>query len=359
MITRLKCTQFRNFHNREFLFHTGNNFIIGENGQWKTNILEALSLISWNSITWLHFDSLVETGHDFFHLEAHDSEWNVLQLFYDSALSKKKYTLNGKSTTKKKFLELSPSSVTFSPILMNIFYLWPSPRRDYFDSILGQSFEDYTAINKKFKQCVQQRNKILKNISAWFSKNDELTFWDEQFVVLWEYIYKKRKHLLDFIIANKEKLGTHLENKISKIDIHYISKINIYWDIKDQLRTQLRENLPKDILLRTTTIWPHRDDFCIMVNMDVPLTDFASRWEVKTAILALKNIEIDYIEYMTHNKPLLIIDDLLSELDETNKALFINNCQSYQTFISSITHSPEMIAPLILNSDSSNILQNK
>ncbi len=336
MFNQLKCTQFRNFHSREFFFDSANNFIIWENGKGKTNLLEALALLTGNSILWIHFDMLVETWYDFFHLELTCKSWDVFQIFYDASNSKRKYSLNWKTTTKKKFMELSCKSVLFSPMMMNILYLWPSPRRDYIDSVLQQSYSDFWAFNKKFKQCITQRNKILKNISLWFSKKEELYFWDEQFIILADYIYKKRAHFINFLSLHKKSIWNHLCSKIPNISIQYNSKIDLSKNIPDQLQTLLDTNLQKDILLKTTTIWPHRDDVNIVINNNNLLTNFASRWEVKTTILNIKQLEIQYIEEITQKKPLLIIDDLLSELDDWNKAHFLKQCHSHQTFISSI-----------------------
>lgn len=350
MIKKLKLVNFRNFQNREFFFSEWKNYIIWENGKWKTNILEALSLLTWNSIIWISFENLVKSEENFFHMEIENFRESNLVIFYDKQNNKKKYSINKKSTTKKKFSEISLKSVIFSPTTMNMFFLWPNLRREFLDNILLSSFPEYEKILKDYKKSLLNRNKVLKNISLEKSKISEIKFWDEDFIKHCIKVYEYREKIITFLKNNSQKLISSFNWKIEKIDFNYISKVeklniishplgalfNTKESIEQDIKKYLQENLQKDIILKTTSIWPHRDDFNLLINWNINLSDFASRWETKTTILELKNLEIQFIEQQTKRKPILIIDDLLSELDEKHKDIFINSIEWYQTFISGI-----------------------
>ena len=336
MIHKLKLTQFRNFLSREFFFSEDKNFIIWKNGQWKTNILESLSLLTSNSITWIGFENLVNQDSNFFHIEMSNTRDDTLSIFYDKELSKKKYSINTKATTKKKFWDMSLKSVLFSPFHMNMMYLSPSLRRDFLDSILKSSFTEYSDVLNSYKKSLSNRNKVLKNISKNKSEKSEIQFWDQKFILDCEKVYEYRKKIILYLEENSQNLKKWFNGKVSSATFHYISNITLEKNISQQISDYLVTNLDRDIILKSTNIWPHRDDFNIILNNNINLVDFASRWEVKTTILWLKNIEISFIEKHTWRKPILIIDDLLSELDKTHKDFLIESINWYQTFISSI-----------------------
>ncbi|MCD5380292.1 DNA replication and repair protein RecF [Candidatus Gracilibacteria bacterium] len=336
MIHKLKLTQFRNFLSREFFFSEDKNYIIGENGKGKTNILESLSLLTSNSITGIGFENLVNQDSEFFHIEMSNTRNDSLSIFFDKELSKKKYSINSKATSKKKFSELSLKSVLFSPFHMNMMYLSPSLRRDFLDNILKSSFPEYSDILGAYKKSLSNRNKVLKNISKNKSSKSEILFWDKKFIIDCEKVYEYRKQIIQYLEENSQSLKKGFNGKISDATFNYISNIDLEKSISQQISHYLEKNIDRDIMLKSTNIGPHRDDFSIILNESVNLVDFASRGEVKTTILGLKNIEITFIEKHTSRKPILIIDDLLSELDKTHKDFLIESIHGYQTFISGI-----------------------
>jgi len=354
MIKKIKLNNFRNFQKWEFFFSEWKNYIIWENGKWKTNILESLSLLTWNSITWISFENLVRENESFFHIEMENEQWSSMIIFFDKELNKKKYSINKKNITKKKFVEISLKSVTFSPIVMNMFYLWPALRRDFIDNILFSSFSEYDLILKNYKKSLLTRNRILKNIWIWNSDVSEIKFWNNDFIKNATGVYKYRFILMKFLMKNSYRLVKSFSWKIDKIDFINLSKINFLdWDKFDiikvwhEIKSYLEENIQKEIILKTTTVWPHRDDFNFILNDNFNLIDFASRWETKTIILELKNLEIKFIEEKTSRKPILIVDDLLSELDKKHKDLFLNDIDWYQTFITWIRLNIEWKEKLI------------
>lgn len=334
MIKKIKLINFRNFEEKILEFSEGKNFIIWKNGQWKTNILESISVLWNNSLLGLHYENLTKKDTDFFYIEYENNLSEKIGLSFDKKNNKKKFLLNSKIITKPKFKENTYKSVIFSPIIMNMMYLSPSLRRDFLDKVLISSFPSYEKSLKEYKKILQSRNKVLKNIYEWKSSKDEIYFWNDNFIKIAIDIYKDRFELIEFISKEIDTSKIFFWNKVKKIDFIYKTKVN-KGKIKENLDTYLINNFDRDIILKKTNIWPHIDDFDILLD-NIPLINFASRGETKSVIIELKLLEISFIEEKTWKKPLLIIDDLLSELDKEHKNELLSRINNYQTFISSI-----------------------
>lgn len=334
MINKLTLKNFRNFSDQEFLFENGKNIIVWENGLWKTNILEALSLFSWASLSGLDFENLVRDTSNFLYISADLSSWDNVSIHYDRDKKKKSYSINKKPSTKPKLKNISYTTVHFTPIIMNMMYLGPTLRRDFLDTLLKHSFPEYWDLLKKYKSILKNRNKFLKSIAQWKSLKKDIAFWDEQFINLAASIYAYRFHLTEYI-SGKINICDDFFWKTPK-DTVFIYKTKVGKDtIKQDITEYLEKNIDRDIIIWKTNIGPHIDDFEIYVD-DRALAGFASRWEVKSTIIALKLIEAEFIEYKTGQKPVLLIDDLLSELDNIHKDYLFQAIWEYQTHITTI-----------------------
>ncbi len=334
MIESIKLVNFRNFHEKKLDSIQEKNFIVWENGAWKTNILEALSLLWNNSLSGLQIENFVKKWENIFYIEYQTSEWDTVALSYDKEKKKKNYIVNGKHVSKKKFTDAGYKCVVFSPIIMNLMYLSPSLRRDFLDTILSNSYSEYSNVLKEYKKILSSRNKVLKNISEWQSKKEEILFWDTKFIEKASKIYGYRFKLIHFFESQISQSLEYFNGKIENIDFIYKTKIDEE-NIEKNISSYITENIERDIILAKTPIWPHVDDFDIYVD-GISLTSYASRWETKSVILWLKLLEIVFTEKMTWKKPILLIDDLLSELDDVHKDMFTKKIKYYQTFITSI-----------------------
>jgi len=334
MIKSIKLINFRNFNEIELVLNENKNFIVWNNWKWKTNILEAISLLWWNTISWLNFENLCNKNSKFFFIEIVNHNNDKISISYDKTLNKKVYTIDKKIVSQKKFRENTYCPVIFSPMIMNIMYLSPSLRREFLDNILSNSYPEYGKILKEYKAIVKNRNKVLKNISENKSQKNEILFWNNKFIESSSYIYKYRFKIINYISSKINNSLKIFNGKIKNISFKYISKVNEN-NIKNSIINYLEVNLDRDIILKKTYIWPHVDDFDIYLD-NFSISNFASRWEMKSIILWLKQIEIDFIEESTNKKPVLIIDDLLSEIDSEHEKNLLNKMNHYQTFITSI-----------------------
>ncbi len=339
MIKDLKIVNFRNFWSKEINDFRDENFIIWENWKWKTNILEAISLIWNNSITKLHLDDLVKLWEDYFFIEVFNKKWDKFWFYYSKKDKKKNYLINNKKTTRKKFLLESYSCVIFSPIMMNMMYLSPSLRRDFIDETLKSSYEEYDLLLKKYKKIVKSRNSVLKAINEQKASLDDLVFFDKNFIELASQIYKYRFKLINFLKESIVNTKEYFWEKAQNIEFIYKTKVDEN-NIESSIKEYIDKNIKRDIILWKTPIWPHIDDFEVSID-GINLINFASRWEAKSVIIYLKLLEGIFIEKKTWKKPILIIDDLLSELDQEHKNMLLSKIRYYQTFISNIFEDPD------------------
>lgn len=333
MIQKIDIKNFRNFSHREISFSSQRNIIIGNNGKWKSNILEALSLPCWPLVE-SHPEYLLRKWSDIFHIKYTLGVW-TLAFSYDINWAKRKYFLWEKSTTKSKIRDNYPHVISFHPMMMNLMYLWPSHRRDFLDEILSQAFPEYQKILREYKKILTSRNRILKNISLWKSEISEIQFWDEKYITSASTIYKYRKKIIDFFSQKISHLQQYFFGKIEDIHFTYITKTDML-SPEDYLRKYIWENQNKEILLRKTLRWPHLDDFGIVIDGN-PLIHFASRWEVKSILLGLKFLETNFLEtHSDKSEILFLIDDLLSELDHKHRDILWEHIGSRQCVITSI-----------------------
>lgn len=335
MIKELKLVNFRNFSNKHIKNFEMENFIIWENWKWKTNILEALSILWNNSITKLNLDDLVKMWEDYFFVEIINQKDDKLSFYYSKKDKKKNFMINNKKTTKKNFVENSHKCVIFSPIMMNMLYLSPSLRRDFLDEALNSSYLEYWNLMKNYKKILKSRNMLLKAIRDEKAKEEDIVFWDKSFIDISVKIYTFRLKFINFLKESIINTTEYFSWKIEIVEFEYKTKID-FENIEDSIKSYLDKNFKRDIILWTTHIWPHVDDFDIIIDW-ISLVHFASRWEVKSVIIYLKLLEWIFIEKKSDKKPILIIDDLLSELDENHKKMLLKKVNYYQTFISNIT----------------------
>lgn len=337
MLRTIKIINFRSIDTMDLYFEK-KNAIIWKNGAWKTNILQAICCIFWKKQNDFSIDEMLKLWQNFMYLEAAFDTTDfqhIVTFSYDASTNKKLITLNGKKATKKQLFEALLKISYFSPSQMNLFYLWPKTRRDFLDSILCDSFSEYEDLLKKYEKIVKNRNKVLKNIFEEKSQKSEIDFWNDQFIQAAKKIYDYKIPLHNFI---QEKIKEHtdiFQNKISSIEFSYISKIDLN-NIESNIKTYLEKNFERDIILWKTHIGPHIDDFDILLD-GKSLVSFASRWEIKSIILTLKQIEIQYIRLVSWIQPLLLIDDLSSELDEEHFLLMLEKVKEIQIIYTGIT----------------------
>lgn len=334
-IKDLTLRNFRNHINLEISFKDKINLILGENGAGKTNILEAIHLISTTKSAKAQYDrDLVNYDSNFCTIVLNDLsnnlELQILKSDTSTNVSTKKAKVN-KTPKSLNYFGGMFNSVLFIPEDVEVVTGSPSARRKYMDMVLIQTSEGYKKVLTLYTKAVRQRNKLLETMNEGGHGFGQIDYWDEQILDLGTTIQKKRIEFFEYIRTILQGYNYKLNGAKSNLEVVY--KMN------EMSKERMDKYKDTEIAAKTTLVGPHRDDFEILLN-NKNIAYFGSRGQQRTALLALKLSEIDFIESKTDEKPVLLLDDIFSELDEHHKNTVLEVIQGQQTIITS-TEKPD------------------
>ncbi|OGD57081.1 hypothetical protein A2V71_02265 [Candidatus Berkelbacteria bacterium RBG_13_40_8] len=325
-IKHLALTNFRNYEKYAVDFNRINIFI-GPNGIGKTNILEAIWFLA-SGRTWRtnHDDEVIEWGKDFAKISAQitrDSKNIVLELILQD---KKTFKIN---SVKKHLIEILGRlpAVIFSPEAIQMIDGAPALRRRFLDILLCQIDKKFTLCLLDYNKILKGRNRLLGDIKFGKSKEDELEFWDEKLVTLGNFLVKKRKEAIKFINESLTGVYQEISGKSETLSIRYKGTIE-----EEKFGEYLIANREREIEQSATLFGPHRDDFVILLN-GKDIASFGSRGEFRSATLALKILELRYLTEEKGEKPILLLDDIFSELDKKRRMHLAKIVENQQTII--------------------------
>lgn len=329
----IKSLELMNFRNYEFLdlkFSEGTNILYGDNAQGKTNVLEAIYL---SATTKSHKGSKDKDIVGFDKEEAHIRTYLAkegIEYKIDMHLRKNKskgVAVDGQKLKKAADLLGLLNVVFFSPEDLSIIKNGPAERRRFVDMELCQLDNFYIYNLNHYNKIVNQRNKLLKDMYFNPQLKDTLNIWDSQLVSFGSKIIERRRmfvgQLNEIIYGIHKKLSGDREELIIK----YEPDVEI-----DDFETILKKNQEKDIKLKQTSVGPHRDDFSFMTG-NIDIRKFGSQGQQRTAALSLKLSEIEIVKKITKDTPVLLLDDVLSELDSNRQNYLLNSIGNIQTII--------------------------
>lgn len=330
IIKSLELENFRNYHSLSMTFDSGTNILYGDNAQGKTNILEAIYL---SATTKSHKGSKDRDIVNFNAEEAHIRtyiEKDGLENRVDMHLRKSKskgIAINGQKIKKAADLLGLLNVVFFSPEDLSIIKDGPAQRRRFVDMELCQLDSFYLYNLNNYNKIVNQRNKLLKELYLSPELKDTLSIWDSQLVSYGSKIIERRisfvKQLNEIVYDIHKKLSGDRE----ELKIVYEPDVSV-----DNYEKELQSGQERDIRLKQTSIGPHRDDFCFMAG-NIDIRKFGSQGQQRTAALSLKLSEIELVKKITKDTPLLLLDDVLSELDSNRQNYLLNSIGDIQTII--------------------------
>lgn len=329
----IESIELKNYRNYEYLcidFHEGTNLFYGDNAQGKTNVLEAVYLCG---TTKSHRGSKDKEMIRFSQEEAHlrmmirrDHISHKIDMHLKQNKSKG-IAIDGIPIKKASELFGIVNMVFFSPEDLNIIKNGPSERRRFLDLELCQLNKIYLQDLASYNRVLSQRNKLLKDIS--FSANLEKTLdvWDLQLAGFGKRIITFREQFLREL--NEMIAGIHSSLTGGKEKLQIVYEPNVALENFDM---QLAGNRERDLRLKTTSGGPHRDDFGVFVNgMDI--RTYGSQGQQRTAALSLKLSEIYLVKKITKENPILLLDDVLSELDSNRQNYLLQSIHDIQTMI--------------------------
>lgn len=331
ILKSLELANFRNYEELNISFDKGTNILYGDNAQGKTNILEAIYISATTKShkgskdkEIINFDK--EEAHIRTYLEKENVETRV-----DMHLRKNKskgIAIDGQKIKKAADLMGLLNVVFFSPEDLSIIKDGPAERRRFADMELCQLDSFYLYNLNHYNKIIGQRNKLLKDMYFQPELKETLNIWDSQLVSFGSKIIERReqfvKQLGDIIFDIHKKLSGGKEELV----IAYEPDVSI-----EDFEKQMKYNQDKDIRLKQTTTGPHRDDFSFVVN-GVDIRKYGSQGQQRTAALSLKLSEIELVKKISKDTPVLLLDDVLSELDSNRQNYLLNSIGNIQTIIS-------------------------
>lgn len=305
--------------------------ITGANGSGKTSIIEALYIAFQGSSFKGGDGDVLRRESSWYRIDVMFEDGTIRTVKFDSSreTGRKQFEINDKTNYRLSYQQKLPV-VLFEPDDLRLLNGSPTRRRQFLDRLIGQLDPEYGLSIRRYERALRQRNTLLKNMRG---GADNLFAWNVSLSKYGAYIISKR---LAFVEEIQKKLGDTYRN-ISQtkdevsIDYSYTHKVSI----EQKLLSELDRNIEKDRLLGFTSTGPHRHDVLFGFNSS-PATLGASRGEIRTIILALKFIEVAIIESITEKQPLILLDDVFSELDKTRQAALISQFTSHQTVIASV-----------------------
>lgn len=330
IVKSLELKDYRNYFNLNMNFSSGTNILYGENAQGKTNILEAIYLCG---TTKSHRGSKDKEIVNFTEDEAHVRviiEKNDIPHRIDLHLKKNKakgVAIDGIPIKKQGELFGMLNLVFFSPEDLYIIKNGPAERRRFLDLELCQLDKIYLSYLTNYNNVLAQRNNLLKQISSNRNLLDTLYIWDEKLIEYGNKIIDTRQ---SFIVKLNEivlEIHKRLTGGKEELIIQYEPNVTM-----DNFEQKLKKSLERDLILKMTNVGPHRDDLSFMLG-EIDIRKFGSQGQQRTAALSCKLAEIQLVKNVIKENPVLLLDDVLSELDRNRQNYLLNSIGDIQTII--------------------------
>lgn len=330
-INKLQLINFRNYENLNIDLAPGINLFIGPNAQGKTNVLEAIYLCATGRSFRTHKDQeMIKWDQSFFKIGVnfHRKPINFhIDFLYDK--KQKKIKINGLPQKKLSDLIGQLQVVLFSPEHLQLIKGGPGERRRFIDILLSQINPMYFHALQQYYKVLNQRNNLLKTTNYLSSQlNSQLEVWDSQLVEWGSRIILKRFETVGKLEGLAQKYHQTITEGDEEFTLSYRCSIAQEERNKGHLTRQYSELLEQrrkvDVLKGYTSIGPHRDDLIFLVNQ-IDLKNFGSQGQQRTAVLALKMAEVDLIQLESGDAPILLLDDVMSELDDRRSKFLVQS----------------------------------
>lgn len=301
--------------------------ILGENGSGKTSVLEAIYVAVQGKSFKAVDREIIRRGSEFYRIELNFLDGEKTVVAYDG--TKKSFMVSDKKWARLPKKNRYPA-VLFEPADLSLITSSPTRRRDYFDRFLAQFSEGYSSALSRYNKALKQRNELLKRE---FTSAEDLFSWD---VLLARYGVLIREKRMALVSALNDRLtGVYRGISENRDEVSLVYNSYTGEALESEYLRLLSLDFERDRLTGHTNFGIHKDDFVFLFN-SVPADGTASRGEMRSIILALKFIEAEMLFEELHKKPLVLLDDVFSELDETRQKALVKNFQENQVVLTSV-----------------------
>jgi DNA replication and repair protein RecF len=330
MINNIRLQNFRSYADASFEFDPGVNIIVGPNASGKTNILEAVLVLSTGSSYRARDAELIRYDAPWTRLDADTPNGARVVKFQPGNGLKglKSFEVEGQSLTRLTQNRTLPV-VLFEPDHLQLLSGSPDLRRTFLDDLIEQVVPGYSATRRHYKRVLGHRNALLKRQPR--DLREQLFVWNLRLSELGGKIVRERTQLTGRFSANLSELYTSLAGQDHEVSLEYVTQFPKQ-DYESALLKKLESSTELDIARGFTAYGPHREDISLMIDGH-PVSDTASRGETRTLVLALKVLELRLLTELRGTTPLLLLDDVFSELDGRRRQALTSYVSDYQTFI--------------------------
>ena len=330
IVESIELQNYRNYEKLHMDFSDGTNLLYGDNAQGKTNLLEAIYVCSTTKSHRGSKDKEIirfqqEESHIKLLVKKRDVPYRI-----DMHLKKNKtkgVAINGSPIRKASELFGIVNVVFFSPEDLNIIKNGPSERRRFLDLELCQLNKLYVHALIQYNRVITQRNKLLKDLVFHPEYEETLDIWDEQMIQYGSQVIQFRQEFIEQLNNIILSIHKQLSGEEETLELFYEANTSI-----DQLKNSLAKSRESDLRQKTTGVGPHRDDISFMVN-GIDIRKFGSQGQQRTAALSLKLAEIELVKHLVNDYPILLLDDVLSELDGNRQKHLLSGINHIQTMI--------------------------
>ena len=338
-VKELSFENYRNLKNNHIEPSDKVNVIYGENAQGKTNLLEAIWLFcGGHSFRGAKESEMIGFDHSFFRL---------LMKFFSGerdqsadiafGQNRKQIWINGVERPSSLYLTEIFSSVVFSPEHLTLIKRGPNVRRRFVDAAICQHKVRYAALLSKYQQILNQRNALLKDIYQHKELKETLSIWDDSMTAVGAQILKERYEYLEKLRepANSFHHGISCDKEELSIDYLSSAKTKAAYsvdELRDRFYQALKESRHEDYHTGYTSVGPHRDDLDIKIN-GISARKYGSQGQQRSAVLSMKLSEASLLAQKNGERPVILLDDVLSELDNRRQDFLLNKVEDYQVFI--------------------------
>ncbi len=328
MITNVRLQNFRSYIDSSFEFDDGVNIVVGPNATGKTNLIEAIYILARNISFRVKDKDLISFDSEWLRVDSYISNTNrVLKITNTNGGISKETIIDGKIYKRLPREQYFPI-VLFEPNQLQLMSGGPEGRRNFIDELIGQSKTEHNTNLQKYRRVVSQRNSLLKS-----GRRDDGQFfvWNTRLVELANEIVANRIKAVSEINGTISEIYSDIAGKRHRIELEYLSSCRLD-NYVSSLMKNLELNQDKDILRGFTSYGPHREDIKTSIN-NKNTTVSASRGEARTMLLALKTFEIQEFTKTNKHRPILLLDDVFSELDGLRRKKLTSYLNKYQSFI--------------------------
>lgn len=347
-ISSLKLTNFRNFERAEFSFDKEKTAIWADNARGKSNLLEALYFLALSKSGRGAKDrDVLQWGSEYFAIEAEitrEDHTFPIRIAYDPRVGKKQAFVNHAPLQRLSDLIGEFNAVLFSPEDVDLVLREPAQRRRILDILVSQSSASYLSDLEMYMRVLAQRNRLLKDRGkALLSQPEQMMPWNMQLAELGSRIIAFRLRALEDIESLLDRYYQEIAPTSEKLKASYRSPVSLdeIDDGKDILEKALKEKLPQEAELRYTLTGPHRDNLVFTLD-NKAAHQFASKGQLKSVLLSWKLAEATFLEQKTGWRPVLLMDDIFSELDPKRSESLLDMIPSFGQVVLTSARDPDL-----------------